>query len=905
MSNIFSFSVLPFSELSDHCCISANIRINAEPQNKEDVIEPKSEGKINTVKVQYTYDRNRADMFKEYMRKDENLELLINLLSQPDVDQERIDNTISYLNEVISSAAQKSFPRKKMNNKNKDKKAKQGKTKIWFTKECMKYRRILRKHSRNLSYFPFDRNKWNIFSKARMDYKRACRKAEKQYRSSLTEQLTEVGMRDPEKFWGIIHKMNNWGNDYTEKTDRIKPDTWSNHFKKLLNTQSNINPNTSEGRQGTGDTFDPILDRRITIEEMREGLSELKSKKAPGPDGIPAECLRLFGETFENTLYTILRLIFSNCLYPSQWNSNYLKPIYKKGDVEDPDNYRGLAIGSAFAKLFSLILLKRLLKYIDENNLITKKQIGFMKGSRTSDHIFLLQTIIEKVVKKNKSKLYAAFIDFKKAYDTVDRSRLFERLKSVGINGFFFRNITSMYEKTKYSIKLKKGFLDPIDSNLGLKQGCPLSPMLFNVYIDDVENIFDDQCNPVELQNEKIHHFLYADDLVLLSHSAEGLQRSLNKLSEYAKYKCLTISTKKSKTMIFNPTGKHIKKQFTIEGKALESVNTFCYLGFDVKPSGTVKHAMNTLNEKAKKALRPLMCAIARFNIPAKTSIRLFHTFISPIILYNVENWGSMTDKKLENFTEIELFNDTNNSKADLTHRKLLKCILGVSRSCPNIAVYGETGEIPLSLKGFRLMLDYWKRLTDLPDESLAKRALKENVNIRTNWIRTIEKLVSTFNLLESCNTNNKQFKKTSKQNVQKYYKTSWTNKLALPDQTRLKVYQIIKKEFEPSKHLDLTQFELRQIISKIRCSDHNLEIEKGRHRNIPRGERICKSCEEGSIEDEEHFLMKCKAYQPMRVEHNIKADNVNDFLNAENQENLAKYLIRASKFRDNILGAI
>ena len=527
-----------------------------------------------------------------------------------------------------------------------------------------------------------------------------------------------------------------------------------------------------------------------------------------------------------------------------------------------------------------------------------------MKGSRTSDHIFLLQTIIAKVVKKNKSKLYAAFIDFKKAYDTVDRNRLFERLKSLGISGFFFRNIMSMYEKTRYSIKLKNGFLDPIDSNLGLKQGCPLSPMLFNIYIDDVENIFDDQCNPVEFQNEKIHHFLYADDLVLLSHSAEGLQRSLNNLSGYAKYKCLTINTKKSKTMIFNSTGKHIKKQFTIEGKALESVNTFCYLGFDVKPSGTVKHAMNTLNGKAKKALRPLMCAIARFNIPAKTSIRLFHTFISPIILYNVENWGAMTDKKLENFTEIGLFNDTNNSKTDLIHRKLLKCILGVSRSCPNISVYGETGEIPLSLKGFRLMLDYWKRLTNLPDESLAKRALKENVNLRTNWIRTIEKLVRTFNLLESCNTN-KQFKKASKQNILKYYKNSWTYKLAHPDQTRLKVYQMIKKEFESSKHLDLNQFEWRKIISKIRCSDHPLEIEKGRHRNTPRGERICKTCTEGSIEDEEHFLMKCKTYQPLRVKHNIKADNVNDFLSAENQENLAKYLISAFKLRDDIVGAI
>ena len=123
--------------------------------------------------------------------------------------------------------------------------------------------------------------------------------------------------------------------------------------------------------------------------------------------------------------------------------------------------------------------------------LLSPNQIGFMKGSTTSDHIFLLQTIIEKFVKKNKKKLYTAFIDFKKAYDRVNRDNLLHRLKTLGINGIYLKNIASMYTKTLYSIKLKNGHLEPISSNLGLKQGCPLSPMLFNLYIDDVSCIFE------------------------------------------------------------------------------------------------------------------------------------------------------------------------------------------------------------------------------------------------------------------------------------------------------------------------------------------------------------------------------------------------------------------------------
>ena len=275
--------------------------------------------------------------------------------------------------------------------------------------------------------------------------------------------------------------------------------------------------------------------------------------------------------------------------------------------------------------------------------------------------------------------------------------------------------------------------------------------------------------------------------------------------------------------MIFNTQGRFIKNHFNIKGKPLEPVNTFCYLGFDVIPSGTIKHAMNTLLEKAKKALHPLMCTISKFNIPTKTAIKLFHIFISPIALYNVENWGKLTDKKLKKFNEKNLFDDADESKIDVIHRKLLKYILGVSKSCPNMAIYGETGEIPLSLKGYRLMLNYWHRLTNLPEKCLARKALAENVHLRTNWIQTIEKLIKTFNLIE---VSRKQFTTTTKVNITEYYKSTWKNKINNQDLPRLEVYKAINSEFIFAKHLGLP-YHMRKIITKIRCSDHPLEVER------------------------------------------------------------------------------
>ena len=637
---------------------------------------------------------------------------------------------------------------------------------------------------------------------------------------------------------------------------------------------------------------------------MREALGSLKVGKAPGPDGILSEYLKIFGHTYEDTLLKLLRIIFSQHIYPSKWAMKFIKPIYKKGATNDPDNYRGLAIGSTFAKLFSIILLKRLEIYIYEKKLLSPKQIGFMKGHGTYDHIFVLQTIIEKVVKKGKSKLYAAFIDFKKAYDTVNRDLLMERLKTLGINGIFLRNIASMYMKTEYCIKLNSGNLNDIHSNLGLKQGCPLSPMLFNLYIDDIDNVFDDLCYPIEVQNEQFNHFLYADDLVIVSQNSEGLQRCLNKVHDFARGKHLTISVKKSKTMIFNPTGKFLQNRFNLNNENLEAVQSFCYLGFDVKCSGIVKHAMNILCDKANKALRPLLGAIAKFRIPVKTSIRLFHTYISPILLYNAENWATLSNQKLLNFNPDSILVDTSSSKIDIIHRKLLKFVLGVSKSCPNLAIYGETGEIPLSLKSYRLTLNFWHRVTSLPETTLVRKALLENIVLRTNWITTVEKLIGSLNLTDKIG-NHENFKKATKTAIEKTYLKFWENELGNPNLSRLLFYKKIKDEFKFENYLEMYNFENRKATTKIRCSDHCLEIEKGRHKNIPRVERICKVCDKSEIETEEHFLQKCKKYDPLRNKYNINPFvTVNELFHNINQQNLGKYLFEAMVLRENAMNA-
>ena len=247
----------------------------------------------------------------------------------------------------------------------------------------MKHRRVFRNASKLMSKCPFDKTLRTKFLESRAAYKRICRKAEKDSRQRLTRQLIGLGQADPKTFWKIIDKMNRWGREKNDPSDKIAPGTWKKHFEDLLN--GGENENIAFDQTHRYGTFEPVLDGIISKKELQDALKGMKCKKSPGPDGILTEYLKIFGDIAEPILLKLIRLMFANHIYPTKWRLNYLKPIYKKGDTQDTNNFRGLAIASALAKLYSLIMLKRLTNYIQANKYISPNQIGFMEGFRCSN----------------------------------------------------------------------------------------------------------------------------------------------------------------------------------------------------------------------------------------------------------------------------------------------------------------------------------------------------------------------------------------------------------------------------------------------------------------------------------------------------------------------------------------
>lgn len=279
-------------------------------------------------------------------------------------------------------------------------------------------------------------------------------------------------------------------------------------------------------------------------------------------------------------------------------------------------------------------------------------QIGFIPGNRTSDHIFTLKTLIDKyTLNSNKGKIYACFVDFKKAFDSIWHEGLFYKLLENNIGGKVFDLIKNMYTKTLVSIKQGNNKTKSFQYFRGVRQGCTLSPLLFNLYINELPTLLDNcnDLNPFFLPNgQKLNCLLYADDLILLSQSKDGLQKSVNKLSQFCTTWNMEVNLKKTKIMTFQ---KKSRKNCTVDiflnNIKLENVNEYTYLGTKITASGNFTLAQEIYKEKALHAIFTIKKYLNFNKLPLTIANKIFTSMIEPILTYSSEIWGVYTKHDL------------------------------------------------------------------------------------------------------------------------------------------------------------------------------------------------------------------------------------------------------------------
>ena len=162
--------------------------------------------------------------------------------------------------------------------------------------------------------------------------------------------------------------------------------------------------------------------------------------------------------------------LFNTGAFPSEWSESVILPIYKKGNFNSPNNYRGISLLNVVGKLYSYILNKRLTQWIEDNKMLNGAQAGFRQGYSTIDHVFTLLALVHKQLLSH-GKLYVCFIDFKKAFDLVDRNTLWLILKKNGVRGKMYKAIKSMYEDVKARVRIGGDLTEAFMCSRGHKKG--------------------------------------------------------------------------------------------------------------------------------------------------------------------------------------------------------------------------------------------------------------------------------------------------------------------------------------------------------------------------------------------------------------------------------------------------
>ena len=422
----------------------------------------------------------------------------------------------------------------------------------WFDAECKSLKRALNDFSKHKDLnTTASLHEYNTLKRS---YRATIQRKKREYQDKIREEISAIESNNPQEYWKYWDRLNK--NNSTTVASDISLNVFESYF---VSVQS---PPNSALSKFDGDYLKeieeymilyndnlsnpPIMtDAPITLQEVDKELKTLKSGKAPGMDGISNDFYKYLADYLAEPLTILFNYIWERGIFPEKWAEGIIQPLHKKGSVREPDNYRKLTLMACMGKVFESIINKRLVFQGEATDIIDHNQFGFCKGCRTSDNVFIIDTLIS-YHRSKKKNLYITFVDFSKAFDFVNRTFLYYKLIKKGYGGRILRIVKSMFSKSSAKVRWQGHLGSSLDSTHGVLQGGILSPKLFNLYLSDMNEYFN-QSHGVTINGNNFTHLLYADDLVLVSESANGMQILLDNLADYCKKWHLLITRRKVK----------------------------------------------------------------------------------------------------------------------------------------------------------------------------------------------------------------------------------------------------------------------------------------------------------------------------------------------------------------------
>ena len=534
---------------------------------------------------------------------------------------------------------------------------------------------------------------------------------------------------------------------------------WRNFYKKLYskneseaNTEEKEDEETSNNRPGLCKPTkeqEEILDREISMNEVVDALFSLKTNTTAGKDSILArDVQQLLDTSIQTENWKNVELLkFLHITLQSMWKTEKVKPSFKETVIRpflkdltktptDPLNYRPVALLNTFMKIYEHIIKERLVTVLEKNKFFSNTQAAYRKGRATVDHILVVQELfyLYRYKKfpggaKNKRPLYLCLMDLAKAFDTVPRKRLFEKLWRAGIRGKMYRVIKDLYTNNKATIKVGGHLTKSFEINSGVMQGSKLGPILFNIFINDLLKRLQDSGLGVALEHLIVSALGFADDVLLIADDPAKLQALINICGSWSRENGMRFNIDKCKVLPLNVGLSGL--EFRLMEDPLKIVRWAKYLGIILSRGRLTtlygKHIQQVLEKAEARANTIRHLGYNRDGLRPQTSIAMYKTLVRPTLEYAAQALSYkhyyFTERKSVNVEETPDMI----KRLERFQNKTLKKLVSSPKNTPPAVVRIITGTMAISARIDILKLRYFWRLMQAGDENIAHVVYKES----------------------------------------------------------------------------------------------------------------------------------------------------------------------------------
>lgn len=549
---------------------------------------------------------------------------------------------------------------------------------------------------------------------------------------------------------------------------------------------------------------------------------------------------------FAKWLFTLVLKIWETGEIPECQEVSVTVPVPKKGDLRDPDNYRGISLLGGIVKLVAKIVAMKVANIAERRGLISKEQAGF----RSREECVAQATTLYEVVRRRQldnRKTYVCFIDFAKAYDKVPHEGLIDKIQRIGIGGRLLSMIRGLYKNPRICVRTQSGTTNAVPYLCGVRQGCPSSPILFDLYINDLLVGLEGVKVPGMRQN--IRGLLFADDAVIFTPSKKKMQAALDHISKWCDRWEMSINAKKCGVMCIKPgtNNRSTVVKVKIGNEPVPTVERYVYLGILISDKLDFSSMINHNLDKGKKAYQAMRGFLMKYNIPVYFKLMAVRSVLIPILTYGSELWGFSTErtKALQKVVDSACRLIMKGGRNTCLSR--LRVQLGVEELASKTAANRS-----------RAFTKWASSLTYIAD------VIRERPKFRkATWVSGSERWIKRY-AAEEDTSSKQRIKKVfdrRRSKADKSVYTDWAkNKAMIAKDTNLDWIGFSVK----NPGLRFGAYALGQLLIGIFPTGNCLvyEAEDGRYK------RKCRYCHETVMENVEHFLLQCSYWDALRKKY-------------------------------------